>query len=50
MKKLFLVLLFSSVFLFAGCSKERWIYGQALEMQSNDEVGIVSFTMQEGSS
>ena len=50
MKKLFSVLLFSSVFLFAGCSKERWIYGQALEMQSNDEVGIVSFTMQEGSS
>lgn len=50
MKKLLFVVILSFVFLFAGCSKERWIYGQALEMQSNDEVGIVSFTMQEGAS
>ena len=50
MKKLLFVVILSSVFLFAGCSKERWVYGQALEMQSNDEVGIVSFTMQEGAS
>lgn len=50
MKKLLLVVILSSVFLFAGCSKERWVYGQALEMQSNDEVGIVSFTMREGAS
>lgn len=50
MKKLLFVVILSSVFLFAGCSKERWVYGQALEMQSNDEVGIVSFTMREGAS
>ena len=50
MKKLLFVVILGSVFLFAGCSKERWIYGQALEMQSNDGVGIVSFTMQEGAS
>lgn len=50
MKKLLFVVILSSVFLFAGCSKERWVYGQALEMQSNDEIGIVSFTMREGAS
>lgn len=50
MKKMLFVVIFVSVFLFSGCSKERWINGKALEMQSNDEVGIVSFTMREGAS
>lgn len=45
MKKLFSVLLFSSVFLFAGCSQKRYLEGQVLEIQSNEDVGVVAFTI-----
>ena len=45
MKKLFSVLLFSSVFLFAGCSQKRNLEGQVLEIQSNEDVGVVAFTI-----
>ena len=45
MKKLFSVLLFSSIFLFAGCSPKRYLEGQILEIQSNEDVGVVAFTI-----
>lgn len=45
MKKLLFVVILSSIFLFAGCSKERCLEGKVLEIQSNEDVGVVAFTI-----
>ena len=46
MKKIFWCVVLGTAFFLIGCSNEKHVEGQVVEIQSNEDIGVVSFIMQ----
>ena len=46
MKKIFWCVVLGTAFFLICCSNEKHVQGQVVEIQSNEDIGVVSFIMQ----